>query len=216
MNFMDCKKRNVKSGCEKKEWDKQEQFTLTDLIERYFRIDENGENYQIRQEKYLSELSNIVDFVCGVPNHKQTNEDGPYKVNSHQWPLRFPSRQYVIKEMIGKLKDINKDSFSSFDELYDYVFSNGMKYFRETASYDFALRFGWNQNPKIEPIEKVYFHGKLKESVKRLKELGYLNTLKSPVSYNDLPKEFKNAGMTARDIENFLCVFKDQILNLKK
>lgn len=165
---------------------------------------------QQTHEAYLSKLKNITDYICGVPNDREAPGGAPYKFDTHQWHLRFPSRSIVVDNMAVKLKDIDNEDFADFEALYDYVDRRKEKYFSDTCVYDFALRYGWNRTSRISPKDFVYIHSKPLESAKKLKDLGYI-----PEVGHFLPLSNYSAllgpGMNAMDVEHFLCIYHDQI-----
>ena len=166
-------------------------------------------------ELYLNSLKDLTDFICGEPNESKVPDGKNYKLNGHQRrPLN--GKWDVINSMGEKLKDLNGKDFKSFEELIDKVESQKETWFGPTAIYDFSLRFGWHQTPRIEPKEYVYVHSIPEKSAIKLQELGYLKKVSRRIPFKDFPTEMRKKGMTAKDIENFLCIFNEAITKLKK
>ncbi len=166
-------------------------------------------------ESYLSALDDITDFICGQKNETKVPDGPPYVLDEHQWNLRFPRRLLIVNDMARRLKDIDHESFNDFEELIAYVEKRRVPHFGDTAVYDFALRYGWKQTPRLNPEKFVYIHSKPRRSAVRLYQLGYLEEIG-----RCLPLEKYNIlllpGMTAADVEHFLCVYHDEIMKLKK
>lgn len=202
-----------------KEVDKSK--SLQDLIDHYLN-EKIGCKYSGKKEttqechvRYLDHLEDITDFICGEHNEIKIPDGPTYKVNNHQRSLRFTSRQPVINDMAEKLKDIQNETFNSFEELYDYINQRRLPWFGDTCVYDFALRYGWHLNPRVEPEKYVYLHSKPKAAAEILKGKGYFqHDLSKPILFESLRKEFKTPGMKAIDVEHFLCCYKKQIEKL--
>ncbi|MDE6339575.1 MAG: hypothetical protein K2K97_07290 [Muribaculaceae bacterium] len=117
--------------------------------------------------------------------------------------------------MAARLRNIDHEDFADFEALYDYVDLKKMEYFGNTCVYDFALRYGWNRTHRVVPRDFVYIHSKPFRSAKRLFELGYIPELgrRLPLStYTTL----LGPGMNAMDVEHFLCLYHEEIMNLPK
>lgn len=170
---------------------------------------------RIDHENYLSSLRNLTEYVCGTHNEVEAPDGPPYRFvfDSHQWFLRFPSRQPVVNDFIKSWATCDKESFTDFEDLYETVKKHKVKYFGETCIYDFALRYGWNQNPRIVPKDFVYIHSKPLEAAKHLHQLGLIPELaiRTPLSNYDI---FMRAGLDARDVEHLLCCYHDDIMSL--
>lgn len=174
-----------------------------------------NENAKEDHENYLSTLKTITDFICGLPNKIEAPDGPTYQIHNHQWPIRCKSRQHKVNIMAENLKDIDKEIFKDFEDLRTYVEKRRISYFGDTCIYDFSLRYGWNHTPRIEPKDYVYIHAKPRKSAEHLYNLGYIPKIdtKLPLSnYNALLRP----GMTAADVEHFLCCKHKEIMNLKK
>lgn len=198
-----------------------EPFTLRDLVEDYLhtkydcKYSTSKETPKKGHELYLDELKCINDFICGEPDNEDAPEKRPYHINSHQRYFRFPSRHHLIKKAAQKLKKLEGKTFRDFDEIYECVKSLKCEGFGDTTVYDFSLRFGWHLKERMEPSKYVYVHSKPKESANLLKLKGYLTSnFDFRISFEDFPEEIKNSGMTASDVEHFLCCYKSFIEKL--
>ena len=83
-----------------------------------------------------------------------------------------------------------------------------MKGYGILACYDAALRIGVRLNPAVQPT-KVYLHCGTREGAAILCDVRgreFLNKIELPPELRDL---------TPDDIENFLCVCKDELQRLK-
>lgn len=170
--------------------------------------------------EYLDSLMDMVDYICGQPNFKNGIPEPDYTFDSHQWHLKFPTRIHVVKDMMENLNNIDKIKFQDFEQLRDYVYKNRVTWFGNTCVYDFSLRYGHKQNPKIEPKTFVYVHTHPLISARYLSELGYISSKVENSTYRipleDFSSEILQPGMTAADIEHFLCIYKDEILRISK
>lgn len=164
----------------------------------------------------LSSLEGMTDFICGKKNEIKAPDGPPYVFDDHQWYLRFPSRQPIVNTMAKKLEKIEEEVFADFEQLIDYVEARKVPYFGDTSVYDFSLRYGWNHSPQLRPKEYVYVHSKPRKAAKHLLERGYLKEIKKLHRKMKLEKykELLLPGMTAHDVENFLCLYHEQIMQL--
>ena len=193
-------------------------FTLADLVKDY--LEEVGyfgidKTLHEQHEDYLDSLTDMTDWICGVVNDKKIPDGPPYKVDVHQRYLRVKKFQPLINLIPNKLINLKNEKFKNFEEIYEFVKKSDVKGFGATAYYDFALRYGWHQNPKIKPDEKIYVHSKPGLAAKSLKDKGYIEVeISNPMKREDFPEEIKNSKMDAADIEHFLCIYKKLISEL--
>ncbi len=164
---------------------------------------------------YLSSLEDMTDFICGTHNEIKAPDGPPYKFDNHQWPLRCKSRQHLVNDIAESLKNIDDLKFDDFEDLMNEVEKHKVSYFGDTAKYDFALRYGWKKG--IRPERYVYVHSKPRLSAQHLVDHGYLKEIKQLERKMKLEKykELLLPGMTAHDIEHFLCCYHDEIFTLK-
>ena len=170
--------------------------------------------YRQSHGDYLSSLRTTTDYICGEVNPVEAPSGSPYILNGHQWHLRFPSRRPTVDTVAALWEGRDKKTFTDFEELYAAVEKIKQPYFGDTCIYDFALRYGWNQDPRVVPERYVYIHSKPLESARRLFELGYIPKIARRLPLSDCAALLL-PGMTAMDIEHFLCVYHRQIMKLK-
>lgn len=196
-------------------------FTLQDLVDDYMyhqydcKSSQKKETPQNGHKLYLESLKCINDFICGEPDNKDAPKKHPYHINSHQRYFRFPSRHIHITKAAEQLKTLKVDRIKDFEDLREEVKGKKFHGFGDTTLYDFCLRFGWHQNPRIEPKEFVYVHSKPKDAADILKEKGYLTVnYDFKIPFDAFPEEITASGMSAADVEHFLCCYKKFIEQL--
>lgn len=196
---------------------------LEDLVKDYLTRKFEWERYphipasttQEWHDVYLSSLEDITEFICGAKNDNKVPDGPPYRFDSHQWPIRCTSRQHLVNDMAAALKDIGYSEYEDFEDLMQEVEKIKVSYFGDTAKYDFALRYGWKKG--IRPEKYVYVHSKPRRAAQHLVDHGYLKEIKELERKMELGKykELLLPGMTAHDIEHFLCAYHDEIFKLK-
>ena len=211
-------KKRPTTGCGHPDTRDNHPVTLQALVDKYL----TGKHYwkKVNQtvtdkeglELFLSSLEDFTAYICGENNIEKVCKGKKYKLNGHQQWLN--GKWDVINKVACNLKNIGKEEFASFEELIDYVDSKKEKYFGDTAVYDFSLRYGWHHNPRIEPKDYVYTHSQPRKGALLLKKLGYLENVARRIKISDFPDELRHPDMTAKDIENFLCIYHDEIKNL--
>lgn len=193
-------------------------FSLQDLVNDY--LNQGGyfgskKTIKEQHEDYLNSLTDMTDWICGKPNEKKIPAKPPYQVDVHQRYLRVEQNQPLIIIAGQKLEGIENKKFKNFEELYKFIRDCKVKGFGPTTWYDFSLRFGWHQTPRIQPKEFVYIHSKPGLAATTLKDKGYITVpISNPLKRSDFPDEIKNSKMDAADIEHFLCVYKKLIEEL--
>lgn len=196
--------------------------TLEELVNDYLRKNPQiiplpkgcNESHQERHDMYLKTLEDITDFICGRPNNTKAPNGPKYIIDDHQWPLRCASRQHLVNEIAENLKDIDKSEYKDFEDLMMEVEKCKVSFFGETAKYDFALRYGWKKG--VRPEKYVYVHSKPRLSAQHLVDKGYLSRIKELERKMEVEKyeELLLPGMTAHDVEHFLCMYHDYINEL--
>ena len=137
--------------------------------------------------------------------------------NRHQWCLSNKAVDDAVNKLLTH-PTFTTSTFKDFEDLYDTIYNiighgnTGISY---CTVYDTAIRYGWTLSPKIEPDKYVYVHRKLVSSAKHI--LGG----KAPIvnhcrinrsEFDKKEPEFKK--LTALEIEDFLCVYHADIINL--
>ena len=161
----------------------------------------------------------ITNCLCGEKNEKAAPGNGPYKYNkSHQWILWCHPE--AVDEKAKKVFALYKEKPSifrptDFDDFYNEIEKLKVDWYGPVCNYDFCLRYCWNQNPKIEPVNFVYVHTKPEDSAKILVRLQVINPYKKgKIPMSSFPDIFRKHNMSSKDIENFLCVFKNELVSL--
>lgn len=214
------KEKDLRTGCPRPAV-KEDNPTLSSLVDTYLHKKHGWKGTeQLVTDKeglelYLNSLGDLTEFICGEPNTSKVPTGKDYKLNGHQrQPLN--GKWDVINSMGKKLAGLKGTDYKSFEELIDAVENLKEPWFGPTAIYDFSLRFGWHQTPRIEPEEYVYVHSIPEKSAIKLRDLGYLKNVGRRIPINEFPSEMRKEGMTAKDIENFLCIFSEAINKLQK
>jgi len=106
-----------------------------------------------------------------------------------------------------KAKELQIKSVKSFDDLMTIVESEKSEGIGELTIYDTATRIGAYLN--LFP-DRVYLHSGTRKGARNL--LGRLNGRKH-LTIGDFPFEIQRHGLTASEIEDILCIFKDNFKN---
>ncbi|MBR4387885.1 MAG: hypothetical protein IKT00_01750 [Prevotella sp.] len=107
---------------------------------------------------------------------------------------------------------------TDFEDLYDNIYNligNGKTGISYCTVYDTAIRLGWTFSPQIVPQKYVYVHRKLVESAKHILKSSYVIINKCRIDRSLFDKKeptFKK--LSALEIEDFLCVYHDDIMKL--
>ncbi len=177
---------------------------LESLIERYLKSScRQGVMNDIKEAKKMLADSTIPDFlkrcVC----------------NRHQWCISNHAVECAVEKLSTNYEELCK--IKNFDDLYDKIFEligvgpTGISY---STVYDTAIRFGGSMEPAVEPQKYVYVHRKLIQSAKHIVGRKSFNN-----NYRIEKSEFSKvcAGFKKLDslfIEDFLCVYHDEIMKL--
>ena len=106
-----------------------------------------------------------------------------------------------------KAKEQQIKTVKSFDDLMTIIESEKSDGIGELAIYDTATRIGAYLN--LFP-DRVYLHSGTRKGARNL--LGQLKG-KKYLALDDFPKEMQQHGLTASEIEDILCIFKDNFKN---
>lgn len=191
-------------GCEKVSL--QEKQNLESLIERYLKSScRQGVMNDIKGAKEKLTDGSIPDFlkrcVCNRDRHQR-------RMSNH-------AVECAVEKLSANYEELCK--IKNFDDLYDKIFeligvgSTGISYSRV---YDTAIRFGGSMEPAVEPQKYVYVHQKLIQSAKHI-----VGRKSFSNNYRIEKSEFSKvcAGFKKLDslfIEDFLCVYHDEIMKL--
>ena len=179
--------------------------TLSELIESY-KVKWKG-----NLENHLTNFDTITDCVCGAVGNMDAPHPAPFiRKGSHQ----FCMPTATINEIVPRLNNVKSKNFVDFDELYDYVeeVSKGVEDYGDLAKYDFSLRYGFKRG--LKPEKYVYTHRGARAGAEALVKAGLLNEASHKIAICDFPPQLRELG--AMHLENFLCIKKEQLKQLKK
>ena len=184
----------------------QGKHNLESLIKRYLKDScRQGVMDDINGAKKMFTDSSIPDFlkrcVCNRDRHQRRMSNDAIKC--------------AVEKLSANYEELCK--IKNFDDLYDKIFeligvgSTGISYSRV---YDTAIRFGGSMEPAVEPQKYVYVHRKLIQSAKHIVGRKSFST-----NYRIERSEFSKvcAAFNKLDslfIEDFLCVYHDEIMKL--
>ena len=124
------------------------------------------------------------------------------KRNSHQYRLK----KITLEKFAANLLDVKEEIMEakSFEELFGIIEFNKPQGVGDLTCYDAALRIGAKVN--LYP-EKIYLHTGTRRGVEKIlgKKVSRKFILKS-----ELPDSFQNAAISCAEIEEILCMYKDQ------
>jgi len=188
------------SGCKEASNVEERPKNIYDLVRRYKR------DHQKCLEKTLGACKEEDPFEDAIEQAVRPNGC----IHPHQRRVGNDALTAAKKEAIANRAAIEK--CTSFDELRREIASitNDVNRFGDLAVYDISLRLG--SRMKLSPA-KVYLHCGAKEGAKNLK---------LPKAYNNA-KTLEIAALSPAlqelcpaSIENFLCVYKDELKKLNK
>lgn len=124
--------------------------------------------------------------------------------NKHSHQYRIPN--LVLKEWADILIQNNKKigNAKTFDELLNILKELTIKGIGELSVYDCATRIG--AYLKLFP-EKIYLHAGTRTGAFRL--LGKISG--DYIEKNQLPASFRRDDLSCAEIEDILCIFKDEL-----
>lgn len=126
----------------------------------------------------------------------QSNKRHPHQYRLEQKTLNATCDELLLIER--KLK-----AARTFDDLYQLIMSIDVYGLGPLTRYDIATRIG--AYLKLYP-DRIYLHAGTRTGAKRL--LGKVDG--EYILKSDLPKPFRSRDITCSEIEDILCIFKDQ------
>lgn len=126
------------------------------------------------------------------------NEEG--KRHPHQYRIPQKVLEGVHIELVQNIRKVNR--VRSFDELYQLISSFEIFGIGKLTTYDIATRIG--AYLKLKP-DRVYLHAGTRTGAKKL--LGKIS--KPYLIKDDLPKPFRTSSLSYSEIEDILCIYKD-------
>ena len=184
----------------------QEKQNLGSLVERYLKdACSQGVMADIKGARKMLADSSIPDFLKRCVCNR----------NRHQRRMSNDAIKCAVEKLSANYEELCK--IKNFDDLYDKIFeligvgSTGISY---STVYDTAIRFGGSMKPAVEPQKYVYVHRKLIQSAKHIVGRKSFST-----NYRIEKSEFSKvcAAFDKLDsllIEDFLCVYHDEIMKL--
>ncbi len=184
----------------------QEKQNLESLVERYLKdACSQGVMADIKGARKMLVDSSIPDFLKRCVCNR----------NRHQRRMSNDAIKCAVEKLSANYEELCK--IKNFDDLYDKIFeligvgSTGISY---STVYDTAIRFGGSMKPAVEPQKYVYVHRKLIQSAKHIVGRKSFST-----NYRIEKSEFSKvcAAFDKLDslfIEDFLCVYHDEIMKL--
>jgi len=148
---------------------------------------------------YTIEQNSLEDAIrVAVMSKKKNGDTEPHqrRIYKHVYP-NFLKNLLNVKERIKNAKN--------FNELFTIIFNHKPSGAGELFCYDVALRIGYKLN-KLP--EKIYIHAGTKEGLK------YLLTRKiyeKTIDKRKLPEPFCSCELTPDQLEDFLCIYKNEI-----
>lgn len=151
------------------------------------------------KERRMFEQMPSLDLAI---HHAALAVDDQGRCFDHQFRIRRPARREAKQVLLAARKTIKASR--SFEELHRQLneLLSPIRGIGEMYVYDAAVRLGAFLH--LRP-DCVYLHAGTREGARNLG----LNVSKPYLELKDLPKELR--GMTADDVETFLCVFKTHV-----
>lgn len=149
-----------------------------------------------------------IQHTLNQPNLRKAIEvaaqciDEDNKRHPHQYRIPLKVLQATQEELLllsGKIKKVQ-----SFDELYNLINALDVYGLGELTRYDIATRIGAFLN--LYP-DRIYLHAGTRVGAKRL-----LGKIQKPyLIKTDLPTPFQAKSLSCAEIEDILCIYKDQL-----
>ncbi len=179
-------------------------------------------------DDYLNYYKKLADFEMVINNSCTGIFEFTYLGSTYR--VRHPHQQHYKTHNgedrgieVSKLNDMSKKLLNlseviskteTFEDLFEIVKKEKVQGFGPLAIYDTSVRIGASLN--IAP-KKVYLHAGAQRGMTNLEEkklvpYGISGCVNEPVSVCDLPNELK--VLHPIQIENFLCLYKDEFTKL--
>jgi len=155
-------------------------------------------------EQYAAEQNNIENAIKIAVMSK----DKYGKLHSHQKRIYKYVYNNFLKNLLFVRDEIMKAK--NFDILIDIIYNNKPSGAGELFCYDVALRIGYKLN--LLP-EKVYIHAGTKIG---LRKLYGRNIYEKTILKNNLPEPFNSCELTPDQLEDFFCIYKNNICGMKE
>ncbi len=170
------------------------------IIRQYNAMRQKQPDNHIQYSKSQPDLMSVIEIAAKAI-------DKCNKRHNHQ-------RRISNKNLINFSKELKKHEneikiAKSFDEIMAIVSRTKCEGIGELTKYDTATRIGAYLN--INP-DKVYLHSGTRVGAKNL--FGRLGK-KEYLLIDEIPVALHKNKLTASELEDILCIFKDQLKNLK-
>lgn len=156
------------------------------------------------QKVHLKNLESFLGTFNGDIKKCVYGPIGEYKKHPHQKRLS----QKVLDGAIEKIKKINNSlaTTKNFHALYDLVKNINQKGFGLLATYDFAIRYGFNKG--LIPEKEVYLHAGTLDGAKAV-----LPDIKHKagdiIRLESFPEPLQS--LNGLHLENLLCIYKKEL-----
>ena len=141
-------------------------------------------------------LEEAVELAATAKNFSNKKHD-------HQYRIPNATLDSVAVAIIDKIKQVK--AAKTFDDLISIIGGCKLKGIADLTIYDTAQRIGSYLG--LYP-DKIYLHSGTRTGAEIL-----LGKIKSKsISITQLPQPFQTANLTAAEIEDILCIYKDRLL----
>lgn len=203
------KKRKLRNCIEKEGCDKGRNGGS--LVSLKAIIDDYKEQHQKNLENYLLSIAQgtVLDCVAGRLNKQPLPDDSTVRYFKHPHQRRFTNER--INEASSKFEEVVNNQFTSFDELYEVVNKSKPKGIGPVTVYDFSIRYGGRLG--LLPDEYVYIHAGTSKGLEALSDSKSLKR-RHKILKSELPEELQH--IASIDIENLLCIYKEELKQISK
>ena len=228
---MNCSKNHTtKSTCSSKKSISPVK-SLKDLINEYkkkWHLHEDWGIYRSIPEAVFGDTSYTPDnppMPDVLPDAQWNVFLGKVKIHSHQtYPMTLSQNQIILRKIAEHLAaHWNRKTFEDFEDLYEYVGSILVKTAANPSGlvkdpyaliiYDIALRLAYRYG--VWPKKYVYLNGSGPFKAANILGLGEF-IRKRKILYSDVIKKYPELGeLDAAELEDFLCIHRKQIEELK-
>jgi len=170
------------------------QQKLNDIIQQYVRFKRRNPDEWIQHSKKQKHLRDAIQGAALSIN-------GQGEKHPHQYRLQKKNMQAFANNLINLERDIQ--NIQDFDGLIKIVESAAPNGIGELMIYDTAVRIGAFLG--LSP-SKVYLHAGTRKGLNKLVK----NFKGDTIEKNQLPKPFKNSNLNCFELEDLLCIYKDQ------
>ena len=191
-------------------------MTLQQIVDKYVNDLCRGKNAAQKPEfanskkprrNFYYDIKYVRDFEKSNPSDYDLLYVCVFNRERHLW-LMSASLAASVTMVLDNGK-VLYGSYSNFDELYDEVrcLINPIKGIGDVACYDIAVRIGFLKRIQVYPEHLVYYHGYLRESVRKLLKVNRVYSYRADIAIfgsvlSNMPSIF---------LEDFLCSMHNDI-----